>query len=40
MSCMCLGLVLSPFCAGSGLSPTGSLGDESRRDGAVRIKRI
>lgn len=38
--CVCLGLVPSLFRAPSGLSPTRSLGDESRRDSTVRIKRI
>lgn len=39
-ACVCLGLVLSPFPAHSGLSPTRSPGDESRRDSTERIKRI
>lgn len=38
--CVCLGLVPSPFRAPSGLRPTWSLGDESRRDSTARIKRI
>lgn len=37
---VCLGLVPSPFCAPFGLIPAWSLGDESRRDSTVRIKRI
>lgn len=35
---VCLGLVLSPSPARSGLSPTQSPGDESRRDSTERNK--